>query len=497
MTLPPPSRRLSLAVAIAAALTGGPAFAANDAMQQLLKVLHAKGTIDDETYQALMVATKADDEVNAAQGGEVGKKVEQSLAQSGTPSLSPAKFEVKDKTGDYSWRIIGRAMYDAAIMDPDGQFAGNDAGQFRRLRLGVQGAIATNWKFKAEYDFREADTGIAGLKDAYIDYVGPLPLLTEAGLGTSLKIGQSHEPFSFDLINSSKDSLFTERALPVDLFAKTSGERNPGLKLTTWGKDWTAAAGVFTARQEEKTSDVACEVPAGGFNPGDKFTCTGGTEETPAREFGDGYAATTRVTYAPWHDGGHVLHVGTGFSYRELVKAKDFRLRERFEVNETSTRLVDTGTFKADNFLRWNAELAAVEGPFTFQGEYFLMRASRPLTTQDPVFTGYYVSAGWFLTGESRPYKFQEGIWDNVKPYSIVGKGGWGAWEAVVRYSNADLNDAGIFGGEQQNVTFGLNWYPAPMVRFMADYVKVLDVHKGKFDGTEPSAFVLRSMVYW
>ena len=497
MNLTPRSRHLSLAAGVAAALSGSPAYAANDAMLQLLKVLHDKGTIDAETYQALQIAAKADEEVNAAQGGEVGKKVEQTLAQTGTPALSPARFEVKDKTGDYAWRVIGRAMYDAAIMEPDGKFAGNDAGQFRRLRLGAQGTLATNWKFKAEYDFREADQGIAGLKDAYVAYTGALPLLTEAGIGTDVKIGQSHEPFSFDLLTSSRNSLFTERALPVDVFAKTVGERNPGLKLTAWGSNWTAAAGVFTSRQEEKTSDVACVVPAGGLNPGDKFTCTGGTEETPAREFGEGYAATTRLTYAPWREGGHVLHLGTALSYREMVKAKDFRLRERFEVAETSTRLIDTGTFKADNFLRWNAEVAAVEGPFTFQGEFFLLQASRPLVAADPLFTGYYLSAGWFLTGESRAYKFQDGTWDDVKPYSIVGKGGWGAWELVARYSNADLNDAGIFGGEQQNVTLGVNWYPAPMVRFMADYVKVLEVDKGAFDGTEPSAFVLRSMVYW
>jgi phosphate-selective porin OprO/OprP len=78
-----------------------------------------------------------------------------------------------------------------------------------------------------------------------------------------------------------------------------------------------------------------------------------------------------------------------------------------------------------------------------------------------------------------------------------VGKGGFGAWEVVARYSTTDLSDAAIAGGEERNVTLGLNWYPAPSLRFMLDYVHVLEVANGKFAGSEPSALVLRSAVFW
>lgn len=486
----------SLLIAASLGFASPLALAANDAMQQLIKILHEKGTIDDEAYEALMLAAKADEEMNAAAGADVAKKVDQSLAQLGTPALSPGRFEVKDKPGDFAWRTIGRVQYDATLFDNDKAFAQNDAGQFRRVRLGVAGTIATNWKFKAEYDFRELDTGIAGLKDAYINYVGPLPGIDPVKHPVDIKVGQSHEPFSFDLINSSNNSLFVERALPVNTFANYVGERNPGLKVTTWGENWTFGAGVFATRQQETLSDVSCEVPAGGFAPGDKFTCKGGQEDTPPRNFGDGYAGTARVTYAPWHDGGKVLHFGSGFSFRDFTDGNSMQLRERFEVNATSTRLIDTGKFAADSFLRWNAELAAVYGPFTFQSEYLMLEA-HSTGAGDPVFDGYYVSVGWFLTGESRPYKFQEGIWDSVRPQSIVGKGGIGAWELVARYSNADLSDASITGGEEDNVTLGVNWYPATNLRFMLNYVHVLEVADGKFAGSEPSALVMRSAVFW
>ncbi len=471
--------------------------AANDAMLQLLDVLHQKGTIDDETYDAIKLAARADEEQNAAAGADVGKKVGQTLGELGTPSLTPGRFEMKDKTGDFGWRVGGRVMYDAAFFDNDGAFRQTDAGQFRRVRLNVAGTLNAVWKYKVEYDFRELDTGIAGLKDAFIQYTGA----TLAGLPLDIKIGQSHEPFSFDLINSSNNSLFVERALPVNTFANFVGERNPGIKSTLIGESWTAALGAFATRQQESTSSVTtrCTLPTTGALNGRTFTCTGsgGQESTNPRDFNDGYAITARATYAPWHEGGHVLHLGTAVSYRDFLNGNTVRLSERPEVNETSSRLINTGDFTADEFVRWNAELAVVEGPFTFQGEFLALKTNSTTAFDDPFFTGFYLSAGWFLTGESRPYKFEEGIWDSVRPKGMVGRGGWGAWELVARYSSADLTDGSVTGGEEENVTAGLNWYPTPNIRFMADYVKVLDVEGGPFANAEPAAFVIRSNVFW
>jgi phosphate-selective porin OprO/OprP len=495
-----PSTSTAAALGVALSLLAGPSFAANDAMLELLKVLHEKGTLDADTYKALQMAARADEEQNAAAGADVAKKVDESLAQLGTPGLTQGRFEIKDKPGDFGWRATGRLHYDAAFFDSDENFKQTDDSQFRRVRLGAQGTLSTNWKFKAEYDFRDADKAIEGLRDAYLEYVGRLPGIDPVAHPVSIKAGQSHEPFSFDLINSSNNSLFIERALPVNALANFVGERNPGMKFSTWGANWTAAVGAFATRQQESITSVAvsCPVPAGGAVPGSTLRCTGtgGDESTGPRDFNDGYALTARGTYAPWHDGGHVLHLGAAFSYRDFLDGNAMRLRERFEVNETGSRLIDTGNFAARNFMRWNAEFAVIEGPLTVQAEYIGMQANA-IRTADPYFDGYYAQAGWFLTGESRPYKFQEGIWDGVRPNSQVGKGGWGAWELVGRYSTADLTDEAIVGGDEQNITLGLNWYPIANVRFMANWIHVLDLEGGTFDGAEPSAFVLRSAVFW
>ena len=45
-----------------------------------------------------------------------------------------------------------------------------------------------------------------------------------------------------------------------------------------------------------------------------------------------------------------------------------------------------------------------------------------------------------------------------------------GAWQVGVRYSWLDLNDLSIPGGVVNDVTFGLNWYLNPNLKFQWNY---------------------------
>ncbi len=108
----------------------------------------------------------------------------------------------------------------------------------------------------------------------------------------------------------------------------------------------------------------------------------------------------------------------------------------------------------------FGVELAAVTGPFHVQAEYFDAEEGA-----DDDLSGYYVQAGYFLTGESRPYK--KGVFKRAAP-----KAKSGAWEVVARYEDGDGNHSDIELGstDASAYTLGLNWYAHKNVKFGVNY---------------------------
>ena len=51
-----------------------------------------------------------------------------------------------------------------------------------------------------------------------------------------------------------------------------------------------------------------------------------------------------------------------------------------------------------------------------------------------------------------------------------VQQGGWGAWEAALRYSTLDLTDGPIDGGQLEIYTLGLNWWLTSYSVFSLNY---------------------------
>ncbi|MEE8233110.1 MAG: porin, partial [Gammaproteobacteria bacterium] len=113
--------------------------------------------------------------------------------------------------------------------------------------------------------------------------------------------------------------------------------------------------------------------------------------------------------------------------------------------------------------------------------------------------SGFYVESSWFITGESRRYSFKDGSFKQAKVHRALGQSGYGAWELAVRYSSIDLTDETIIGGEEDNVTVGLNWYPNNQLRLMANYTNVISTDRpgNLLDNVEPGIFQMRAQVYW
>jgi phosphate-selective porin OprO/OprP len=370
-------------------------------------------------------------------------------------------LKVESADGDFEGQVGGRLMLDYAYYDDDQTDLGSGS-EIRRARLFASGKMWKVWKFKFQTDF--AGNGV-DIKDAYIQYGGFKPL--------SIKAGNFKEAFSIEELTSSKYITFMERALPVDAFAPS---RNLGLQLHSHGNLWQGAIGLF-----------------------------GQGIDSPGEDESQSYGTDGRVTFAPINSDGRVLHVGGAFEWRTGYEGDEVRYRTRPESHVTNVRLVDTRDSEGndignvDDTLKFNGELAGVFGPWSLQGEYIQTDVSRSEGSEDLDFNGYYIFGSWFLTGESRPYDAKNGRFGRVKPQHVLGKGGYGAWELGVRYSDIDLNSKEINGGKENNVTLGINWYPTSHTRLMFNYIYVdaetLDEDTGQTVDDNPNVFQVRAQV--
>ena len=209
----------------------------------------------------------------------------------------------------------------------------------------------------------------------------------------------------------------------------------------------------------------------------DRMTCYVGvfrnTADRPSRSAngGEAWAITGRVTALPQYEenGRHLIHVGAAVSAR--WPSDPVRFSSRPEAALAAT-LTDTKAISADNFQLFGGELGTVQGPFHLMGEYVVARVD-PDTGGDFWFDGFYVEAGYFLTGESRPYDRKSGIFGQVKPNREVTGGGIGAWQVAARYSMVDLIGGGLPAGSRKlsDLTFGVNWYLTRNLKLSVDWV--------------------------
>jgi len=379
------------------------------------------------------------------------------LAAKGVLTESEAA-DVKNKTQAEKKRlqIGGRIQADFALYtDPQGLTMANGA-EFRRARIFAKGAF-DDFHYKAQYDFAGNATTI---QDLYLEYTG---------LPVAIRIGNSNEPFTMEDNTSSKYVTFMERAM-INAFA--SG-RNMGLTLSGHGDDWSAVAGVYTNGSGGAQKNIHSKVDT-----------------------------SARFSYAPVHDAHRVIHLGASMNYHVPDSNRTVRFSARPESHVTGMRFVDTGNLTGvKNVTQLGVEAAGVMDAFSLQGEYVQSTVNyKAAASTNSKFSGYYVFASWFLTGESRSYAADEGLFGRIHPHSKfrTHDEGWGAWEVATRYSQLNLEDLGVAGGKEKNYTVALNWYPLSHVRWMFNWIHAradrspLAVTPGKFG---PDVYQMRAQI--
>jgi phosphate-selective porin OprO/OprP len=126
-------------------------------------------------------------------------------------------------------------------------------------------------------------------------------------------------------------------------------------------------------------------------------------------------------------DSTRLLHLG--LSANVLFSASSSVRYQSRPESHLAPYVIDTGDIAADGALVVGAEAAWVNGPFSVQGEY-LHSSVHENNGQVPGFNGFYASASWFLTGESRPYDRSEG--SRAFPGMLISVGEAGAGNSPV-----------------------------------------------------------------
>ncbi len=477
----------------------GAAVARETVTEQLLDIMKAKHVISEREYKALK---KEAEEEKAALNRQLEKSMEvrkaalarqvreqieerekaQAAGMEAQVKAAQAKLEsennphgfhtvwrngivTESNDGNFKMHVGGYGELDFGSMNGDaelralargvGAVANGYGAEVRRFRPTITGTLWGNIDFQAQMDFGGGTTRVTNVWARLND----IPFLG------NVQIGHQKEPFSLEELTSDEWTSFLERALP-NTFAvgNTNGDYNTGVKIYNQELDkrMTWALGGFINQSNNSGS------------------------------FYGNYANTdlvARLTALPWYEdkGWDIVHIGFSYSYKDRKTSNptlDYDSKPEFHVTNLYT--LETGLIPTTGANTFDPELGLGIGSFSLHAEYFnsmvgydTRLSSNTVTNlaktkiNNPDFDGYYVQASYFLTGENRPYDLNEGIFTRPIPLCNYNwnTGGWGAWELVARFSNANLTSGGITGGNENDVTAGINWYLNPNLKLQMNYI--------------------------
>ncbi len=165
---------------------------------------------------------------------------------------------------------------------------------------------------------------------------------------------------------------------------------------------------------------------------------------------------------------GTLLHLGVAYHWGQYHDGETGEHRSRPE-SSTAPYVIDAGTFPADHNHLIGVEAYVRSGSWFGGAEYFFDNVRAP-EVGNPLFHGGNVFVTWLMTGEQRPYIDVGGKVGFVKPRHSAFSGGPGAWEALLNFSYADLDDEQVSGGTFWRLTPEINWYLDDMASIRLNY---------------------------
>ena len=320
-------------------------------------------------------------------------------------------------TGDL---MIDHDTFESGFLeDNDGSDEFLTNAEIRRARLSFKTELSKDWKAKLKVNF---SSDSAEIKDAYIKYQG--------WQWADITIGQQKEGFGLEKQAHSRDALLIERSLVTT--ALTPG-RSIGINLTG----------------NESGDESSYNWQIGYFQPDEDESTT---------------AITGRFAWLPWRQKNELVHIGFGFSERDL-NGSEFRINEKMEVH-TSDSLIEGDNILADRESLQGLEFLWQQSGFTAMAEWQQAKITDTLNT-DYDYQGGYLQVSYQLSGENRKYKKGE-----------LGKVMTPGWEFTSRYSQFSLESE---AEEAKIYSVGVNYTVNKHVKFMANFINAQqfdDTHK-------------------
>ena len=347
-----------------------------------------------------------------------------------------------------------------------------DGSAIRRFRLGAFGQAWEGVEYYLEVDF--AQQGRTALADAFFT-------LTDAVPGHDVRIGFFRQPVGLASRTPPRILPLLERPLPFAL--------QPFRQI---------GAGLVGSDEEYGLSweGTVFRYPS----------------DTDGGVLGDrgGYSAAGRLSAVLWEDDetDSLLHAGVSGAFagpaddavRFSSRPETFSPESRGLAADRGVRaippFVDTGLLAAERVHFRGVELLGRRGPVWFASEATFTSVDPAERDQANVtdrnltarrsggsFWGAHLTAGYFLTGEVKPYDLRNAIFGRVAPRENFDpkNGRWGAVEVVGRLSHLDLTDptgglpgtpGGADPGRLTDLTLGANWYLNPRTKFQLNYIR-------------------------
>jgi phosphate-selective porin OprO/OprP len=442
-------RGVFAAVSGALLLSAAP-MALADSTDDIINALVGKGVLTEEEGALLMK----------------GRSGEKEAAEDKKKNEIKAKFKdgITFESGDGSVKmsVNGRIQLDHRTFDwNESNSTGanaNDADTFdvRRAYLGVKGTFYDYYDFAVIADFA-GQSNASHLDEAYLN----VKWWKEA----QFMFGQFKMPFSLEERTSSRFIDFQERSFVNNSSLVPGKERGAMVHGTPF-----------------KGVNYALALSAGqGKN----------TNETDIREDSKDWIAHIDTNIAEIAGiNNAVIHLGASYANGDLPTAAVGS--QRTEGRGTSffgatAFAAESTTNNTMERTRRGLEGAFAYGPVKLQGEWAKssFEGDTATASYDNDIKAYYAEALWLITGESYADAYKGGKFDRIKPkndFKTKG-GGWGAWEAGIRFSKFDASDfkttnaagtgvltAGLTN-EADAWTVGLKWLPNANTRFLLNYV--------------------------